>query len=89
LLPGKIDVENPDTNYRFSNIESTATCKRHMEDMTGFTVEWTVGKLKWVTFIVKFGCQGSINVMCEVEVKVGSRVRRISCIFDYEFHWIY
>jgi len=42
-----------------------------------------------VTFIIKFGCQGSINVMFELKVKVGSRVRRISCIFDYEFHWIY
>jgi len=27
--------------------------------------------------------------MFEVYVKVGSRFRRISCIFDYEFHWIY
>jgi len=35
-----------------------------------------------------FGCQGSIKVMFEVKVKVGSRVRRISCIFDYAFHWI-
>jgi len=34
LLTGQIDVENPDKNYRFSNIESTATCKHHMQ-MTG------------------------------------------------------
>jgi len=46
-------------------------------------------KVKIVTFIIKFGCQGSNNVMFEVKVKVGSRVRRICRIFDYEFHWIY
>jgi len=36
LLTGQIDVENPDKNYRFSNIESTATCKHHMQDVTEF-----------------------------------------------------
>jgi len=35
LLIGQIDVENPDKNYRFPNIESTATCKHHMQEMTG------------------------------------------------------
>jgi len=45
-------------------------------------------KVKILTFIIKFGCKCSINVMFEVKVKVGSRVR-ISCIFDYEFNWIY
>jgi len=35
LLTGQIDVENPDKNYRFSNIELTATCKHHMQEMTG------------------------------------------------------
>jgi len=35
LLTGQIDVENPVKNYRFSNIESTATCKHHMQEMTG------------------------------------------------------
>jgi len=46
-------------------------------------------KVKIVTFVIKFGCQGSINVMFKVKVKVGSRVRRICGIFDYEFHSIY
>jgi len=46
-------------------------------------------KVKIVTFVLKFGCQGSINVMFEVKVKVGSRFRRICCMCDYEFHWIY
>jgi len=32
LLTGQIDVENLDKNYRFSNIESTATCKHHMQE---------------------------------------------------------
>jgi len=33
-------------------------------------------KVKIVTFVVKFGCQGSINVMFEVKVKqLGSRFR--------------
>jgi len=36
LLTGQIDVENPDKNYRFSNIESTATCKHHMQENTGY-----------------------------------------------------
>jgi len=90
LLTGQIDVENPVRNHRVSNIESTATCKLHMQE----TVTDEKGivddrKVKIVTFIIKFGCQGSINAMFEVKVKVGSRVRRISCIFDYEFHWIY
>jgi len=35
LLTGQIDVENPDKNYRFSNIESTVTCKHTMQEMTG------------------------------------------------------
>jgi len=35
LLQELIDVDNPDTNYRFSIIESTATCKQHMQEMTG------------------------------------------------------
>jgi len=35
LLTGQIDVENPDKNYRFSNIESTATFKHHMQEKTG------------------------------------------------------
>jgi len=43
-----------------------------------------IGKFKIVTFVIKFGSQGSINVMFEVKVKVGSRFRRICCIFDYE-----
>jgi len=33
LLIGQIDVENPDKNYRFSNIESTATSKHLMQEM--------------------------------------------------------
>jgi len=39
-------------------------------------------KVKIVMFFIKFGCQGSMNVMFEVKVTVGSRVRRICCIFD-------
>jgi len=35
LLTGQIDVENHDKNYRFMNTESTATCKYHMQEMTG------------------------------------------------------
>jgi len=35
LLTGQIDVENPDMNYRLLNIESTVTCKHHMQDMAG------------------------------------------------------
>jgi len=35
LLTGQIDVENPDKNYRFANIESTAACKHHMQEMKG------------------------------------------------------
>jgi len=46
-------------------------------------------KVKIVTFIIKFGCHGVINAMFEVKVKVRSKFRRICCIFDYEFHWIY
>jgi len=34
LLTGQIVVENPDKNYRFSNIESTTTCKHHLQKMT-------------------------------------------------------
>jgi len=30
-------------------------------------------QVKIITFIIKFGCQGSIDVMLEVKVKVGSR----------------
>jgi len=40
--------------------------------------------VKIVTFVVKFDCQGSADVMFEVKVKVGSRIRRIYCIFDYD-----
>jgi len=43
-------------------------------------------KVNIVTVAIKFGCQGSINVMFEVKVKVGSRIRRNCCIFDYELH---
>jgi len=43
-------------------------------------------KVKIVTFVIKFG---SINVMFEGKVNVRSRIRRICCIFDYEFNWIY
>jgi len=32
LLTGQIDVENPEKNYRFSNIQSTATCKHYMQE---------------------------------------------------------
>jgi len=77
LLTRQIDVENPDKNYWFSNIESTATCKHHMQEMTVcYCRERIVDdrKVKIVTFIIKFGCQGSINVMFEVKVRVGSRV---------------
>jgi len=42
--------------------------------------------VKIVTFIIKFRLQGSINVMFEVKVKVGSGVSRICCIFNFEFH---
>jgi len=35
LLTGQIDVENTDKNYRLSNIKSTATCKHHMQEVTG------------------------------------------------------
>jgi len=35
LLTGQIDVENPDKNYRFSSIESSATYKHHMQEMMG------------------------------------------------------
>jgi len=44
-------------------MESTATCLLHMQEMTDVTVEkGIVGnrKVKIVTFIIKFGCQGSI-----------------------------
>jgi len=50
-----------------------------------FTVENGIvddRKVKIVTFVIKFGCQVSINVMCEVKVKVGSRIRRICCIWS-------
>jgi len=32
LLTGQIDVEHPERNYRFSNIESTATYKHHIQE---------------------------------------------------------
>jgi len=35
LLTGKIYVENPEKNYRFLNIESTAKCKHHIKEITG------------------------------------------------------
>jgi len=35
LLTGQINVENPDRNYKLSNIESTARYKHHMYEMTG------------------------------------------------------
>jgi len=34
LLIRQIDSENPDKNYKFSNIESTATYKHHIQEMT-------------------------------------------------------
>jgi len=46
-------------------------------------------KVQIDTFVIKFGFQGFINVMFEETIKVGSRVRRIYCIFDHEFHRIY
>jgi len=75
VLTGQIDVENPDKNYRFSNIESIATCKHHIQEMTGcyFRVDYRTVNI--VPFIIKFGCQGSINIMFEVEVRVSSRDR--------------
>jgi len=36
LLTGQINVEIPDKNDRFSNIESTATSKHHMQEMTEY-----------------------------------------------------
>jgi len=42
-------------------------------------------KVKIVTFVIKFDCQGSMNDMFEVKFKEGSRVRRMCCIIDYEF----
>jgi len=47
-----------------------------MQEMTGVTVEKGIvddRKVKFVTFIIKFGCQGSISVMFEVKVKVETR----------------
>jgi len=41
--------------------------------------------LSRVRFVIKFGYQGSINVMFDPKVKVGSRVRRTCCIFDYDY----
>jgi len=42
LLTGQIDVENPDKNYRLSNIESTATCKHHMQDLLSNMYTWII-----------------------------------------------
>jgi len=77
LLTGQIDVENPDINYRFSNIESTATVNTICRRRRDFTVEKGIvndRKVKTVTFILKFGSQGSINVMFEVKVKLDESV---------------
>jgi len=49
--------ENPDMNNRFSNIESIATCKHHMQEMMGYHCEKGKGKLKSSYFVIKFGCQ--------------------------------
>jgi len=38
LLTGQTDVENPYKNYRFSNIESTATCKHHVQNLSPHTL---------------------------------------------------
>jgi len=46
-------------------------------------------KVKIVTCVVTFSCQGTIKVIFEVKVKVGSRIRRSCCIFDHVFHCIY
>jgi len=47
LLTGQIDVENPDKNYRFSNIKSTATCKHHMQEMQVMTMGVYGVKAPW------------------------------------------
>jgi len=28
-----MDIENPDKNYRFTNIKSATTCKHYMQEM--------------------------------------------------------
>jgi len=92
LLTGQIDVENPDKNDTFSNIESTAMKTPYAGNERDVTVGKGIvvdRKIKIVTFITKFGYKCSINVMLEVKVKVGSRIRRICCIFDHKFNWIY
>jgi len=48
-----------------------------MQETTGFTVEKGIvddRKVKIVTFVIKFSCQGSIIAMYEIKVNVGSRV---------------
>jgi len=41
-----------------------------MQEMTGCYFDDR--KVKIVTFVIHFGCQGSINVVFEVKVKLGS-----------------